>query len=52
MRDAVTVEPPFWRTGWFMGDQPAPRIEIGARPRDGEVLCFVRDNGAATIPPD
>jgi len=29
----------------FMGDQTAPRIEVGAEERDGEVALFVRDNG-------
>ena len=29
----------------FMGDQTSPRIEIGAQQHDGEVVCFVRDNG-------
>lgn len=29
----------------FLGDQPAPRIEIGMEPEDGEVVLFVRDNG-------
>ncbi len=29
----------------FMGDQPRPRIEIGVQERDGERVCFVRDNG-------
>ncbi|MBT8435354.1 MAG: hypothetical protein KJN95_11845, partial [Gammaproteobacteria bacterium] len=29
----------------FMGSQPAPRIEIGAHRDNGEVHCFVRDNG-------
>ena len=29
----------------FMGDQPAPRIEIGARPSDGECVLYVKDNG-------
>lgn len=30
----------------FMGTQPAPCIEIGALEKDGETLCYVRDNGA------
>lgn len=34
----------------FMGDQPAPLIEIGARTGDTEVLCFVRDNGSGIDP--
>ncbi|HEX9733854.1 MAG TPA: ATP-binding protein [Thermoanaerobaculia bacterium] len=29
----------------FMGDQPAPRIEVGGRRQGAEVLCFVADNG-------
>jgi signal transduction histidine kinase len=29
----------------FMGEQPAPRIGIGAERSDGEVICSVRDNG-------
>lgn len=29
----------------FMGDQESPRIEIGAQRENGEVHCFVRDNG-------
>jgi PAS domain S-box-containing protein len=29
----------------FMGEQSAPRIEIGVTERDGETLCYVRDNG-------
>jgi signal transduction histidine kinase len=29
----------------FMGDQPAPRIEIGVRKETGEHIFFVRDNG-------
>ncbi len=35
----------------FLGDQPAPRLEIGARRsgRDG-VLCWVRDNGIGIDP--
>ena len=34
----------------FMGDQPAPRIEIGAR-RDGEeTVLYVRDNGVGIDP--
>jgi signal transduction histidine kinase len=34
----------------FMGDQPAPRIEIGARTDDGEIRCYVRDNGIGILP--
>ena len=29
----------------FMGDQPSPRIHIGALEQDGMIHCFVRDNG-------
>ena len=29
----------------FMGDQPAPRVVVSARSKDGEVLCSVADNG-------
>ncbi len=29
----------------FMGDQSAPKIEIGAHTDGGEVRCYVRDNG-------
>ena len=29
----------------YMGDQPQPRIEIGARQDGGETICYVRDNG-------
>ncbi len=29
----------------FMGDQPAPRIEIGMHPQNGERIFFVKDNG-------
>ena len=34
----------------FMGDQPAPRIDIGAEQRDGEAVFFVRDNGMGIDP--
>ncbi len=34
----------------FMGEQPAPRIEIGARDGAGEVVIFVRDNGSGIDP--
>ncbi len=34
----------------FLGDQPAPRIEIGARPDSGQILCWVKDNGAGIDP--
>lgn len=29
----------------FMGDQPKPRIEVGARREAGRILCWIRDNG-------
>jgi signal transduction histidine kinase len=34
----------------FMGDQPAPRIEIGVETRDAETVFFVRDNGIGIDP--
>ena len=34
----------------FMGSQPQPHIEIGAEQKDGEVLCYVRDNGMGIAP--
>lgn len=34
----------------FMGNQPEPRIEIGARSEDGETVCYVRDNGIGIEP--
>ncbi len=34
----------------YIGDQPSPRIEIGARERDGETVVFVRDNGIGIDP--
>ncbi|MFQ5571023.1 MAG: PAS domain S-box protein [Rhodothermales bacterium] len=36
----------------FMGEQEAPRIEIGARRDRGEVVCYVRDNGLGIAPED
>ncbi|HEX9736003.1 MAG TPA: ATP-binding protein [Thermoanaerobaculia bacterium] len=34
----------------FMGDQAAPRIEIGGAASGGEAVCFVRDNGRGVEP--
>ncbi|HXF84526.1 MAG TPA: ATP-binding protein [Anaerolineales bacterium] len=34
----------------FMGDQPEPRIEIGAREQNGEIVFFVKDNGIGIEP--
>jgi len=34
----------------YMGDQPRPRIEIGARLGRGEPICYVRDNGLGIEP--
>jgi PAS domain S-box-containing protein len=34
----------------FMGDQPRPRIEVGARPGDAGPVCYVRDNGRGIDP--
>ncbi|HEX9731562.1 MAG TPA: two-component regulator propeller domain-containing protein [Thermoanaerobaculia bacterium] len=34
----------------FMGEAPAPRVEIGAGRRGGEVVCHVRDNGLGIAP--
>lgn len=34
----------------FMGDQPAPLIEIGAQVDETTVTCFVRDNGIGIAP--
>ncbi len=34
----------------FMGEQPSPRIEIGAAPEAGQVHCFVCDNGLGIAP--
>ncbi len=34
----------------FMGEEPEPRVEIGARADDVEVICFVRDNGIGIDP--
>jgi two-component system sensor kinase FixL len=34
----------------FMGDQPQPRVEIGARQDQGEAIFYVRDNGIGIDP--
>lgn len=34
----------------YMGDEAAPRIEVAAQRRDGEVLCSVADNGMGLDP--
>ena len=34
----------------YMGDQTNPRIEIGSRSDEAEVVCFVRDNGMGIDP--
>ena len=34
----------------FMGDQPEPLIEIGARPDDDKTVFYVRDNGMGIEP--
>jgi len=34
----------------WMGDQPRPCIEIGARQEDDETVCYVRDNGVGIDP--
>jgi light-regulated signal transduction histidine kinase (bacteriophytochrome) len=34
----------------YTRNQPQPRIEIGCRPGDGELLFFVKDNGAGFDP--
>ena len=34
----------------FMGRQSEPRVEIGVEVHDGEVVCFVRDNGIGIDP--
>ena len=34
----------------FMGDEPAPRVEIGTRPQGADIVVFVRDNGIGIDP--
>ena len=34
----------------YMGEQPEPRIEIGARQDGDETTCYVRDNGTGIEP--
>ncbi len=34
----------------YMGEQPEPRVEIGARVSDCQTLCYVRDNGQGIDP--
>jgi PAS domain S-box-containing protein len=34
----------------FLGDQPAPWVEIGAEPVGGEMVIYVRDNGMGIDP--
>ncbi len=34
----------------FLGDQPAPRIEVGAEHEGGKIVLFVRDNGKGIDP--
>lgn len=34
----------------FMGDQPAPQIDIGVRKKNNEHIFFVRDNGIGIQP--
>lgn len=34
----------------FMNAQPTPRIEIGAHKEEGNVVCYVRDNGIGIEP--
>ncbi len=34
----------------FTGEQPSPRVEVGARREDGVTVCYVRDNGMGINP--
>jgi signal transduction histidine kinase len=34
----------------FMGDQPAPRVEIGVEPKGEDTVFYVRDNGIGVDP--
>lgn len=34
----------------FMGDQPAPRIEVGCEEQEGQQIFYVRDNGMGIDP--
>ncbi len=34
----------------YMGDQPSPRVEVGARRDPEETVFFVRDNGLGVEP--
>jgi two-component system sensor kinase FixL len=34
----------------FMGEQPEPRVKIGIKEEDGEVIFYVRDNGIGIDP--
>jgi PAS domain S-box-containing protein len=36
----------------YMGEQPEPRLEIGAESRRGKHVIYVRDNGVGIIPAD
>lgn len=34
----------------FIGEQPAPKIEVGGRDEGREIVCWVRDNGKGIAP--